>query len=70
MNLVLARSRNANLDSRPALTDGENAMPKEIVKGFDGRTGKGRMKIEGRCHCGGISYEADKSRLRHYLPLY
>jgi hypothetical protein len=49
----------ANVDPRPALTNGENAMPKGIVKGFSGKPGNGRMKIEGCCHCGRISYEAE-----------
>ena len=34
-------------------------MHKEIAKGSDGQTSKGRMKIDGGCHCGRISYEAD-----------
>ena len=34
-------------------------MPKTTVKGSDGPMGSGRMKIDGGCHCGRISYEAD-----------
>ena len=34
-------------------------MPNASVKGSDGPTAKGRMKIDGACHCGRISYEAD-----------
>ena len=34
-------------------------MPKGTVEGSNGQTGNGRMKIEGCCHCGKISYEAE-----------
>ena len=34
-------------------------MPNTTVKGPDGPTAKGRMKIDGACHCGRISYEAE-----------
>ena len=34
-------------------------MPEAIVKGSDGPPANGRMKIDGGCHCGRISYEAD-----------
>ena len=38
---------------RSHLTSGDNAMPKRNIEGG------GRMKIDGCCHCGLISYEAD-----------
>ena len=34
-------------------------MPKGTVTEFNRQTGNGRMKIEGCCHCGRISYEAE-----------
>ena len=34
-------------------------MPKGTVKESNGQTGNERMKIEGCCHCGKISYEAE-----------
>jgi hypothetical protein len=34
-------------------------MPNATVTGADGRTRKGRMKIDGCCHCGRISYKAE-----------
>ena len=34
-------------------------MPKGTVEGSSGQTGNERMKIEGCCHCGKISYEAE-----------
>jgi len=34
-------------------------MPEAIVKRSDGPPANGRMKIDGGCHCGRISYEAD-----------
>jgi hypothetical protein len=34
-------------------------VPKGTVEGSSGRTGNERMKIEGCCHCGKISYEAE-----------
>jgi hypothetical protein len=49
----------AEVHSRPVLIDGENSMPGEIEKRFNGPMGNGRMKIEGCCHCGRISYEAE-----------
>jgi hypothetical protein len=34
-------------------------MTKRTVKGLNGQAANGRMKIDGRCHCGKISYEAE-----------
>ena len=41
------------------LTNGGNRMPKGIEKGANGQTSNGRMQIDGRCHCGRISYVAE-----------
>ena len=38
---------------RSHLTSGDNAIPKRNIEGG------GRLKIDGCCHCGQISYEAD-----------
>jgi hypothetical protein len=34
-------------------------VPKGVVKGLDSKMSTGRMKIDGLCHCGRISYEAE-----------